>query len=44
VLAGGDHFDLKLRTILGDEALEQLVRVFQFLLKLVASGIGVLAE
>jgi hypothetical protein len=27
-----------------DEALEQLVRVFQFLLKLVASGIGVLAE
>ena len=44
VLAGGDHFNLKLRTILGDEALEQLVRVFQFLLKLVASGIGVLAE
>jgi hypothetical protein len=44
VLAGGDHFDLKLRTILGDEALEQLVRVFQFLLKLVARGIGVLAE
>jgi hypothetical protein len=42
VLAGGDHFDLKLRTILGDEALEQLVRVFQFLLKLSRAASGVL--